>query len=74
MPNARRSTGLIPLACCSRRRCERRWAAPGSMRTMVIAGREPDILLPPVSEFVITGCDDQLFLKLADLGVGKHDR
>src|SRR5207302_8764588 len=39
--------------------------------TLVIAsGGEPDILLPPVSEFAITrDVTDQLFLKLADLGL-----
>src|SRR5213595_1441507 len=39
--------------------------------TMVIAsGGEPDILLPPVSEFAITrDVTDQVFLKLADLGL-----
>src|SRR5207237_8472910 len=41
-----------------------------SCGTLVIAsGAEPDILLPPVSEFSITrDVTDQLFLKLADLG------
>src|SRR6266853_212645 len=72
MPNARRSTGLIPLAVLFLvAGCERPVGCTGEYcGTMVIAGGgEPDILLPPVSEFVITrDVTDQLFLKLADLG------
>src|SRR2546426_2638108 len=51
--------------------CERPVGCTGEYcGTMVIAsGGEPDILLPPVSEFSITrDVTDQLFLKLADLG------
>src|SRR5947207_11521219 len=52
--------------------CERPVGCTGEYcGTMVIAsGGEPDILLPPVSEFAITrDVTDQLFLKLADLGL-----
>src|ERR1041385_3315108 len=51
--------------------CERPVGCTGDYcGTMVIAsGGEPDILLPPVSEFSITrDVTDQLFLKLAELG------
>src|SRR6266516_6339783 len=51
--------------------CERPVGCTGEYcGTIVIAsGGEPDILLPPVSEFSITrDVTDQLFLKLADLG------
>src|SRR5713101_5750671 len=51
--------------------CERPVGCTGEYcGTIVIAsGGEPDILLPPVSEFAITrDVTDQLFLKLADLG------
>src|ERR1051325_3229525 len=47
------------------------WARTGdSCATLVIAtAGEPDILLPPVSEFASTrDVTEQLFLKLADLG------
>src|SRR5437867_9866793 len=74
MPTARRPigptlaalAGLILVAGC-----ERPVGCTGEYcGTMVIAsGGEPDILLPPVSEFAITrDVTDQLFLKLADLG------
>src|SRR6059036_871491 len=59
-------TGLIVVAGCERPTgCSGEYCG-----TLVIAsGGEPDILLPPVSEFAITrDVTDQLFLKLADLG------
>src|SRR3989454_2717785 len=59
-------TGLIRVAGCERPTgCSGEYCG-----TLVIAsGGEPDILLPPVSEFAITrDVTDQLFLKLADLG------
>ncbi len=74
MPTARRSTGSIPLTLVALflvAGCERPVGCSGEYcGTMVIAaGGEPDILLPPVSEFSITrDVTDQLFLKLADLG------
>src|SRR3989449_10025541 len=74
MPTARRSTGSIPLTLVALflvAGCERPVGCTGEYcGTMVIAaGGEPDILLPPVSEFSITrDVTDQLFLKLADLG------
>jgi len=74
MPTARRSAELIPLALAAlflAAGCERPVGCTGEYcGTMVIAsGGEPDILLPPVSEFSITrDVTDQLFLKLADLG------
>lgn len=51
--------------------CKRRAGCAGEYcGTLVIAAAgEPDILLPPVSEFATTrDVSDQLFLKLADLG------
>src|SRR5947199_779407 len=60
-------TGLIVVAGCERPTgCSGEYCG-----TLVIAsGGEPDILLPPVSEFAITrDVTDQLFLKLADLGL-----
>src|SRR5216110_844541 len=51
--------------------CERPVGCTGEYcGTIVIAsGGEPDILLPPVSEFAITrDVTDQVFLKLADVG------
>src|SRR6059036_3930366 len=75
MPTARRSTGSIPLTLVALflvAGCERPVGCSGEYcGTMVIAaGGEPDILLPPVSEFAITrDVTDQLFLKLADLGL-----
>src|SRR3989449_7434182 len=60
-------TGLIVVAGCERPTgCSGEYCG-----TIVIAsGGEPDILLPPVSEFAITrDVTDQLFLKLADLGL-----
>ncbi|PYO96301.1 MAG: hypothetical protein DMD60_10865, partial [Gemmatimonadetes bacterium] len=74
MPTARTRTGLTlaPLAgLLLLAACERPVGCTGEYcGTMVIAsGGEPDILLPPVSEFAITrDVTDQLFLKLADLG------
>src|SRR3989441_686129 len=78
MPPARRSTGSIPLTLVALflvAGCERPVGCTGEYcGTMVIAaGGEPDILLPPVSEFVITrDVTDQLFLKLADLGPSEN--
>src|SRR5216110_3246876 len=60
-------TGLIVVAGCERPTgCSGEYCG-----TLVIAsGGEPDILLPPVSEFAITrDVTDQVFLKLADLGL-----
>jgi len=74
MPTTRRSTDLIPLTLVALflvAGCERPVGCTGEYcGTMVVAsGGEPDILLPPVSEFSITrDVTDQLFLKLADLG------
>src|SRR5437899_4699539 len=59
-------TGLIRVAACQRRpTCTGEYCG-----TLVIAAAgEPDILLPPASEFATTrDVTDQLFLKLADLG------
>src|SRR5712692_5692904 len=78
MPTARRSTGSIPLTLVALflvAGCERPVGGTAeNCDTMVIAaGGEPDILLPPVSEFVITrDVTDQLFLKLADLGPSEN--
>ncbi|PYO80191.1 MAG: hypothetical protein DMD67_01045 [Gemmatimonadetes bacterium] len=52
--------------------CERRGGCTGEYcGTMVIAATgEPDILLPPVSEFATTrDVTEPIFLKLADLGL-----
>src|SRR5207249_5539765 len=74
MPTARPRAGLTCAALASLllvAGCERPVGCTGEYcGTMVIAsGGEPDILLPPVSEFSITrDVTDQLFLKLADLG------
>src|SRR5437870_9662722 len=74
MPTARPRAGLTFAALASLTLvagCERPVGCTGEYcGTMVIAsGGEPDILLPPVSEFSITrDVTDQLFLKLADLG------
>src|SRR5439155_26952686 len=74
MPTARPRAGLTCAALASLllvAACERPVGCTGEYcGTMVIAsGGEPDILLPPVSEFSITrDVTDQLFLKLADLG------
>jgi len=74
MPTARRPTCLTLAALAAFflvAGCERPVGCTGEYcGTMVIAsGGEPDILLPPVSEFSITrDVTDQLFLKLADLG------
>src|SRR5213083_1178781 len=74
MPTARPRAGLTlaALACLILvAGCERPVGCTGEdCGTLVIAsGGEPDILLPPVSEFAITrDVTDQLFLKLADLG------
>src|SRR5438067_12858146 len=60
-------TGLMVVAGCERPTgCSGEYCG-----TLVIAsGGEPDILLPPVSEFAITrDVTDQVFLKLADLGL-----
>src|SRR5438034_6779641 len=75
MPTARPRAGLTlaALACLILvAGCERPVGCTGEdCGTIVIAsGGEPDILLPPVSEFAITrDVTDQLFLKLADLGL-----
>src|SRR2546422_1071740 len=75
MPTARPRAGLTlaALACLILvAGCERPVGCTGEYcGTIVIAsGGEPDILLPPVSEFAITrDVTDQLFLKLADLGL-----
>ena len=74
MPTTRPRAGLTCAALASLTLvagCERPVGCTGEYcGTMVIAsGGEPDILLPPVSEFSITrDVTDQLFLKLADLG------
>src|SRR6266581_4651933 len=74
MPTARPRTGLTCAALAGLilvAGCERPVGCTGDYcGTMVIAsGGEPDILLPPVSEFSITrDVTDQVFLKLADLG------
>src|SRR5437870_4819537 len=74
MPTARPRAGLTCAALASLTLvagCERPVGCTGEYcGTMVIAsGGEPDILLPPVSQFAITGdVTDQLFLKLANLG------
>src|SRR5882724_7188525 len=74
MPIARPRTGLTLAALAGLvlvAGCERPVGCTGEYcGTLVIAsGGEPDILLPPVSEFAITrDVTDQLFLKLADLG------
>src|SRR2546425_837487 len=74
MPTARPRAALTCAALASLllvAGCERPVGCSGEYcGTMVIAsGGEPDILLPPVSEFSITrDVTDQLFLKLADLG------
>src|SRR6267143_751859 len=74
MPTARRPIGPTLAALAGFilvAGCERPVGCSGEYcGTMVIAsGGEPDILLPPVSEFAITrDVTDQLFLKLADLG------
>src|SRR5438128_5431221 len=75
MPTARPPTGLTLAALASLlvvAGCARPVGCTGEYcGTMVIAsGGEPDILLPPVSEFSITrDLTDQVFLKLADLGL-----
>src|SRR5881409_3125204 len=74
MPTARPPAGLTLAALAGLvlvAGCERPTGCSGEYcGTLVIAsGGEPDILLPPVSEFAITrDVTDQLFLKLADLG------
>src|SRR5437879_12224297 len=74
MPTARPRAGLTFAALASLTLvagCERPVGCRGEYcGTMVSASSgEPDILLPPVSEFSITrDVTDQLFLKLADLG------
>src|SRR6266446_4362218 len=75
MPTARPPTGLTLTALAGLllvSGCERPVGCTGEYcGTMVIAaGGEPDILLPAVSEFAITrDVTDQVFLKLADLGL-----
>src|SRR5882672_4268238 len=75
MPTAHPRTGLTLAALAGLllvAGCERPVGCTGEYcGTMVItSGGEPDILLPPVSEFAITrDVTDQLFLKLADLGL-----
>src|SRR6266700_2733861 len=75
MPTARPPTGLTLAALAGLllvAGCARPVGCTGEYcGTMVIAsGGEPDILLPPVSEFAITrDVTDQVFLKLADLGL-----
>src|SRR6059036_297310 len=75
MPTARPRAGLTFAALASLTLvagCERPVGCTGEYcGTMVIAsGGEPDILLPPVSPASVTrDVTDQLFLKLADLGM-----
>src|SRR5207244_8644287 len=75
MPTARPRAGLTlaALACLILvAGCERPVGCTGEYcgTIVVTSGGEPDILLPPVSEFAITrDVTDQLFLKLADLGL-----
>ena len=71
MPNLRPTTlaALVGLALVAG--CERRGGCTGEYcGTLVIAmAGEPDILLPPVSEFATTrDVTEPIFLKLADLG------
>ena len=75
MPTSRMTDRLITLATLAgltvAAGCQRRPGCAGEYcGTVVIASAgEPDILLPPVSEFAPTrDVTDQLFLKLADLG------
>lgn len=78
MPTPRTAARLIALAAPAvlaalifAAGCKRRTECAGDYcGTLVIAAAgEPDILLPPVSEFATTrDVSDQLFLKLADLG------
>src|SRR6266446_7963307 len=78
MPTARPPTGLTLTALAGLllvSGCERPVGCTGEYcGTMVIAaGGEPDILLPPVSEFAITrDVTDQIFLKLADIGLSEN--
>ena len=68
-----RLSALAAIACLAVAvGCQRRPTCTGDYcGTLVIASAgEPDILLPPVSEFAPTrDVTDQLFLKLADLGL-----
>src|SRR5882724_1740254 len=75
MPTAHPRTGLTLAALAGLllvAGCERPVGCTGEYcgTIVVTSGGEPDILLPPVSEFAITrDVTDQLFLKLADLGL-----
>src|SRR6058998_3524037 len=71
--NARVALGLLLVATLAG--CERRRGCTGDYcGTLVIAAPgEPDILLPPVSPASVTrDITDQLFLKLADLGMSTN--
>jgi len=71
-PSPRLTAGVVLAGLLVAAGCARKGGCTGDYcGTLVIAAAgEPDILLPPVSEFAITrDVTEQLFLKLADLGL-----
>ncbi|HEV8263719.1 MAG TPA: peptide ABC transporter substrate-binding protein [Gemmatimonadales bacterium] len=73
-PAFRRFIWLVPLFIVGLTGCERRGACAGACGTLVfVTPNEPDILLPPVSHQVGTrDIGDQVFLKLADIGLSTN--